>query len=128
MMAGLAQTRADLVAALAAGGLRATDDPRNAHPPCALVTVDRLDPRTPASYQAHLNITVAAPGPASGDALALLDDMLAAAEDALPYHCPAQLVAWAVPATGETVLAYTLAFTCPVVIVQSVPAGGVAHG
>lgn len=120
-MAGLAETRRAIVDALTEHGLRATDDPRNAHPPCALVTVDRVTPRTIQGYEAQLNITVAAPGPASGDALEMLDAMLGNAEDALPYHCPAQLVAWVVPATGENVLAYVIAYRATVQVPAPVP-------
>lgn len=99
---------AAVIDALAAEGINATADPRNAHPPCAFVKVETITPRTPSLIRAETVITLIAPGPGNADALTWLDDALAAVWRAIPTRPGARLVAWTSPHTGQDLLAYEL--------------------
>ena len=77
-MATLTDALARLAADLTAAGLPATTDPRNFHPPAVLVLWDTVTPRTSCMARADVRLLAVAPGPSHGDALAWLDDAVAA--------------------------------------------------
>jgi hypothetical protein len=104
----LAAAVAQIVEQLRGVGLSAVTDPRNAHPPCALVLPRTATPRTSCTARVGMEILLIAPGAGNGDALAWLDTALAAAWHALPVRWPAQLVEWISPHTGTPLLAWSL--------------------
>lgn len=94
--------------ALQTAGLSAVTDPRNAHPPCALILPRRVSPINACLTEIELEVLLIAPGPANGDALGWLDEALTAAYAALPIRPAAQLVAWTSPHTSTQLLAFSL--------------------
>ena len=65
-----------LVAQLDAAGVRATVDPRNVNPPCALVTVDRVDATLGGCPTVDALVLLVAPDVGMPAALDTLGDML----------------------------------------------------
>ena len=61
---------------LAAAGIRATIDPRNVNPPCALVTVDRVDATMGGCTTVDALVLLIAPDVGMPAALDTLGDML----------------------------------------------------
>ncbi len=94
--------------ALRDAGLAATTDPRNAHPPCALVVPRTVTPRSGCLVRVGVEVLLIAPGPGNGDALAWLDEALATAWAAMPLRWPAQLVEFVSPHMGTPLLAWSL--------------------
>lgn len=100
-----------LAAAIAAQGVRACTDPRDASPPVVLLLPNRIEPRTMDRARAVVRAVLIAPGPGNGDALAWLDDALPAVWAAAGRMLPAQLTAWDSPHTGTELLAYEVEIT-----------------
>lgn len=110
-MAGLAARTAQLVQTLQQAGLRATADPRNAHPICAYVEPEQISPRNWCASQVTWRVLLIAPAGATADALAALDQPLSAAMAALGGIPSARLVSWSSPQTGEGLAAWELTYT-----------------
>ncbi len=117
-MTHILEAPAAVIDALTAGGLRATGDPRNAHPPCVVVELGTADRTARCRVDCTVTATLLAPGAPNADALAALDSMHATAAaaldaDGLPWTA-GQLVTYAAPTTGDPLPAYEL--TIPITL------------
>jgi len=99
----------ELVAALIAEGLAATTDPRNAHPPCALVSVESVTPRTSGLVRTTLAVVLIAPGMGNADAIGwIMGTGIPAAWRVLGTRAPGTFGSWTSPHTGVQLLACEL--------------------
>jgi hypothetical protein len=98
----------ELVDVIRAAGISTSTDPRDIHPPCALVVARTIRPKTSSRVEVEAEVLLIAPGVGNGDALEWLDGALAAVWAALPIRWPAELVATTGPGTGVKLLAYSL--------------------
>lgn len=105
---GLWQRTLALVAQLQQGGLRATADPRSAHPPCAYVEPETLTRHSYCASDASWRVLLISGGGAHADALKALDPLLSAAMGVLEGAANARLVSWTSPQTGEQLAAWEL--------------------
>jgi hypothetical protein len=103
-----------LVEALRSAGLNTSTDPRDVQPPCALVVARSIKPKTSTRAAVAFEVLLIAPGIGNGDALAWLDEALAAVWGALPLRWPAELVSTVSPTTGLQMLAYSLTHTADI--------------
>ena len=97
---------------LAAAGVRATIDPRNAHPPAALVELGETTRDRYCGIVSTLTVSLVSPGPGNLDAIHALDKLaqtvMTALDDAgLPWTS-GRMAAYQSPQTGETLPAYQL--------------------
>lgn len=104
----------ELVEAVRAAGISTSTDPRDVHPPCALVVARSVTPRTSTRVAIAAEILLIAPGVGNGDALAWLDDALDTVWGVLPLRWPAELVSTVSPSTGQQLLAYSLTRTADI--------------
>lgn len=93
---------------LTAGGLRATVEVRDAHPPCALVIGRTWRPVTACLVDVTIDVVLIAPGVGNGDALTWLTGALEQAWEALGRRVEANLTSWTSPHTGQALLSMTL--------------------
>ncbi len=97
-----------LAAALVAGGVRATADPRSALPPCVLVTppVRRYDLN--AGYSVEWRLVCLAPAPGTADTWVALDGLVDAVEELVDVEL-AEPGSYTLPvAEGASLPAYIL--------------------
>lgn len=107
-MAALLAAIQPVIDALITAGVSATGDPRNAHPPCALVSVESMTPRTATGLRAELVIVLIAPGAPNFDALTWLDSALDKAWQALEIRSSAGMGSYSSPHVGTDLLALEL--------------------
>lgn len=100
----------DLVDELTAGGIPATYDPRTLAVPGAIVTPEQSTPAGLHADDVELTVTLLAPGPANGAALAKLDELDTAARAVLGA-VTGRLVGYEHPATGETLAGWQYTLT-----------------
>lgn len=110
-MAALADALNKLAADITAAGLPATTDPRNFQPPAVLVLWDTTRPRgLSCSARADVRLLAVAPGPSHGDALAWVDDAVAAVWGILrPMETRMSVVEH--PGTGASLLGAEMVYT-----------------
>lgn len=96
-----------LAAELTAAGVRATADPRSAHPPCVLVPppVRRYDLNV--GYSIEWRLYALAPGPGTADTYKALDGLVDAVAELVDVEL-AEPGSYTLPAAPEPVPAYVL--------------------
>jgi hypothetical protein len=99
----------ELAAAMTAAGVPTTTDPRTLTVPGAIVTPVGSDPAGVAAVDVELEVTLLAPGPANGNALAELDRLDDLARATL--LAPGRLVGYEHPATGDTLAGWQYTLT-----------------
>lgn len=114
-MTHILESTRQVVAALKAAGVRATDDPRNVAPPCVWVEYSSSTRYTAARTSVTVNANLIVPGPGNSDALAALDQLYAQVTPALdaaamPWTDSA-LQMTASPQTGEPLPSLALTIT-----------------
>lgn len=105
----------ELAATLTAAGVPATVDPRTLSTPGALVVPESAIPAGSGAYDVELTITLLAPGPANGAALAELDRLDTLATAAV-HTMEGRLVAYEHPATGDALAGWQYTLTRAVTV------------
>lgn len=99
---------AELAAALTAGGVRATADPRSAHPPCVLVTPPVRRYELSVGYSVEWRLVCLAPAPGTADSWAALDELVDAVAELVDVEL-AEPGSYTLPsAEGASLPAYIL--------------------
>lgn len=108
-MGPLRQAMHDVAQELAAiDGLNVVTDPAAINPPCAVIEPPRLERLTGCAWNAMTRVHLVAPaGVGSGDALTVLDEMLALVAGVVDPDA-AEPTTYILPATGDPAPALTL--------------------